>query len=69
MRLELYPVPKNAIIGEIQVIVLTNEEVLKVNQMDSDERNEFIKSKATVKVTDFDADYNVPDLSEWDICE
>ena len=70
MKFELYPVPINGIIGEIEVVVeLTDEEVLKVNRMDFDERNDFIKSKATIKITDFNVNYEAPALSEWDISE
>ena len=69
MKLECYPVPINGTIGEIEVTVeLTDLEILILNKMDSEQRNDFIKSRATVKITDFNVNYDVPDLSEWDIC-
>ena len=70
MKLELYPTPINATVGEIRVIVnLTKSEISRVNKMSSDERNQYLKAKATVQVTDFSADFYAPELSEWDVCK
>jgi hypothetical protein len=70
MKLELYPTPKNPSLGKIRVTVeLSRTEILKVNDMTSKQRNKFIKSKANITVNGIDIDYNVPDLSEWDVLE
>ncbi len=62
------PLPENDTIGEIEVSVeLTNEEYEKCKTMPHSQFEDFIKSRATVKIIDFSVDFEVPTIDEFDI--
>ena len=66
-KFELNPCITSATIGEIEVsIELSDEEIKSVSKMNKEDFIKFIKSKATVIITDFDVDYECPFLDEWD---
>ena len=65
-RFEIQPYIKSQNIGEIEVFVeLTKEEVEKVKVMTKKDFSAFIKSKATVRITDFDVDYDAETFEDW----
>lgn len=65
-RFEIQPYINNQNIGEIEVFVeLTNEEVEKVRVMTKEEFSAFIKPKGTVRITDFDVDYDAETFDDW----
>lgn len=65
-KYELQPCIRYFNIGEIEVSIdLTEKEVEKVRQMTKGEFSSFVKSKAIVKITDFDIDYDVETFDNW----
>ena len=65
-RFEIQPYINSQNIGEIEVFVeLTKEEVEKVKVMTKKDFSAFIKSKATVRITDFDVDYDAETFEDW----
>ena len=65
-RFEIQPYIISQNIGEIEVFAeLTNEEVEKVKVMTKKEFSVFIKPKATVRITDFDVDYDAETFEDW----
>ncbi len=67
-RYSFMPFPENYTIGEIEVSVeLTNEEYEKCKTMPHSQFEDFIKARATVKITDFSVDFEVPTIDEFDI--
>lgn len=65
-RFEIQPYINSQNIGEIEVFVeLTNEEVEKVRVMTKEEFSAFIKPKSTVRITDFDVDYDAETFDDW----
>ena len=69
-KYEIIPYIQNGTIGEIEVsIELSEEEIKLVSKMNKQDFTKFIKEKATVKITDFDVDFDCPFLNEWDEVE
>ena len=65
-RFEIQPYINSQNIGEIEVFVeLTKDEVEKVKVMTKKDFSAFIKSKATVRITDFDVDYDAETFEDW----
>lgn len=65
-RFEIQPYINSQNIGEIEVFVeLTNEEVEKVKVMTKEEFSAFIKPKGTIRITDFDVDYDAETFDDW----
>ena len=65
-RFEIQPYIISQNIGEIEVFAeLTNEEVEKVRVMTKEEFSAFIKPKSTVRITDFDVDYDAETFDDW----
>lgn len=65
-RFEIQPYIESQNIGEIEVFVeLTNEEVEKVKVMTKEEFSAFIKPKGTIRITDFDVDYDAETFDDW----
>lgn len=70
IRLEFYPYVEHQSIGEIQVsLEMSKKEYNKFLKLPKDKQNEIINSNATVKVTDFDVTYEVPELEDISITE
>jgi hypothetical protein len=69
-RFECLPYISKDTIGEIQVsIELTDEEILSLKLMSKEEYETFIRSKANVQITDFDVEYEVMPIDEWDVSD
>jgi len=69
-KFEISPYITSQNIGEIEVEVeLTKEEVELCRKMSKEDFSDYIKSKATVKITDFDIDYDPQELNDWDEVE
>ena len=66
-KFECSPYINDSNIGEIEVVVeLTDEEIKSLKSMSKKDYDAFIKSKATVIITDFSIDFDVEDIDEWD---
>lgn len=66
-KFEISPYIENGQIGQIEVSVeLSDEEIKLIGKMNKEDFTRFIKERATVKITDFDVDYDCPFLNEWD---
>jgi hypothetical protein len=50
-------------------IELTDEEILSLKLMSKEEYETFIRSKANVQITDFDVEYEVMPIDEWDVSD
>jgi len=69
-KFEILPYITSKNIGEIEVNVeLTKEEVESCMKMSKQEFSDYIKSKATIVITDFDIDYDPLELKDWDEIE
>ncbi len=65
ITLTAYPYVKRANIEEVELkLQVTKEEWREMQQMEVDELNDFVKSKATITVTDFNVDYEISDIDE-----
>lgn len=66
-KFEIIPYITVQHIGEITVTVnLTDEEVDKCKSMSKDEFGKYIKSVATIHITDFDVDFDAETIEGWD---
>ena len=69
-KFEISPYITSQNIGEIEVNVeLTKEEVELCMKMSKQEFSDYIKSKATIVITDFSVDYDPQELNDWDEVE
>ena len=67
-KIEFYPYPKNANISEIKVwLELSKEDLASFKKMKKSQRENYVKLNATVSVTDFSCDYEVPNFNEMSI--
>lgn len=66
IKIECIPSIDYSDIGEISVsIELTQEQIETVKNMTKVEFKQFVLLNATVRVTDFDVKYDVPDFENW----
>ena len=70
IKIEFIPDIERSGINEVTVTMeLSEESFEKLKKMNKKKRSGFIKTHATVTVSDFDIKYTVPEISEMDITE